>query len=164
VYKGKPTHHKLVVGPDGSKVNKSDVAGVSNIDQMVKHLRAKRPYWPIPLGDHVAPSGGSVVDVDEAQVWLHEVISNDSASSMLSGRADGHFLIRKHKPGKFVVSVVYKGNPTHHLISEVDGMWKINKAELPVTGLSAVIKHLRIKQKYWPVPLTNFESPDSIDL
>lgn len=47
-----------------------------------------------------------------------------------AGLDDGRFLVRTrdNKPGEYVLCVVYKGKPTHHLIAKNEaGIYAINK-------------------------------------
>lgn len=48
----------------------------------------------------------------------------------MAGLDDGRFLVRtrENKPGEYVLCVVYKGKPTHHLIAKnAEGIYAINK-------------------------------------
>jgi hypothetical protein len=74
-----------------------------------------------------------------------------------AGLNDGRFLCRSgKKPGDFVLCVVYKGKPTHHLMTKgEDGNYIINKKSYgPFTKPNLLIKHLgKEGLKGWPVPL-----------
>lgn len=81
---------------------------------------------------------------------------------------DGKFLLRQRpsNPSESIVSVIYKGKPTHHLVTvdEETGNLKVNKTILqpPARSLADVVDHLRIKRKYWPVPLTFGVVPEDV--
>ena len=80
-----------------------------------------------------APSGGS---------FLHEGIKKAEAEELLTalGLDDGNFLIRGSAE-KRVMSVVYKGKPTHHLVvtdPDAGGNFVINKKPFDANTLEAV--------------------------
>lgn len=56
-----------------------------------------------------------------------------------------------------MLSVCFKGTPTHHLVERVDKEhpYKIGKTELPgnIKSLAGVVSHLRKVHSYWPVAL-----------
>ena len=73
------------------------------------------------------------------------------------GLNDGQFLIRQHQdPGVYALAVTYKGKPTHHKVSKVDGVFAINNKKYGqfatldelVGGLSAASP-----PQGWPVRL-----------
>ena len=66
-------------------------------------------------------------------------------------------MVRNHTPeqGIYALSVVYKDKPSHHkVIAPAGEKAMVNKAVTPVEGILKVVAHLRERQKYWPVPLT----------
>ena len=73
-------------------------------------------------------------------------------------KVKGKFLIRaKDDSGlKFVVSVIYKGAPTHHNLvrSAVGEELKLNKVGTGCTTLPQMIEKYKAKQPKWPVPFT----------
>ena len=86
-------------------------------------------------------------------------MTNGEAEGLLSGMLNepGYFLVREHTPSLhiYVISVVYKGKPTHHRCdAPPSSQSKINKAPTGFTGLAATITAIRTKHKFWPVPLT----------
>ena len=109
-------------GTKNLTINKK-ATGCSNVKALVLKLRAKQPYWPVPLKEHLTASlemgsfgaGGAASTPAKAaatpkkaaarpssgggggsQDWLHPKMSNPDSSTMLEGKADGHFMIRVH--------------------------------------------------------------------
>ena len=75
-----------------------------------------------------------------------------------AGLDSGRFLVRtrKGKAGEYILSVVYKGKPTHHNIAKnEEGMYTINKKLVggEHDRVTSLIKHLSNKVPGWPVPL-----------
>ena len=89
---------------------------------------------------------------------LKHVLCCDAAAMLESmGLNDGQFLIRQHQdPGVYALAVTYKGKPTHHKVSKVDGVFAINNKKYGqfatldelVGGLSAASP-----PQGWPVRL-----------
>lgn len=68
----------------------------------------------------------------------------------------GKFLLRpKGKSSDFVLSVIYKGNPTHHMVIKVDGEFTLNNQSTGLSKINDVVEHYRSKRPKWPVPLTD---------
>jgi hypothetical protein len=89
-------------------------------------------------------------------------MSNDEATVLLENMPEGHFLLRNHTPaeGVYALSVVYKGNATHHKVRVPEGgNVMVNNAQTPATNLEELIEHLGEKRKYWPVALMNHVKP-----
>lgn len=92
-------------------------------------------------------------------IWLHGSISKEEADELMTkaGLDDGRYLVRSRegKKTEFVLGVVYKGRPTHHLITKVDGNYLINKKSYGTHAkVSALIATLQKKgTPKWPVPL-----------
>eukprot|EP00039_Didymoeca_costata_P018674 m.334494 g.334494 ORF g.334494 m.334494 type:complete len:517 (+) comp17366_c0_seq1:136-1686(+) len=179
-YRGKPTHH-LVTKKDGiMHVNNKNFGDFSKIEDLVSHLSSKQPGWPVPLNkpvknpEYKAPGGGtkkrkaSVSKKKDGTTkpkkpkWLHGELSQQEANDLVTqaGLDDGRFLVRSRagKKGQYVLCVVYKGKPTHHLIlkDEEDGLYRINKKSYgDFTKLKELITHLQGQGvKGWPVPLS----------
>jgi len=86
-------------------------------------------------------------------------MSNGAAGELAlsQGTGDGTFFLRPRDghPNDFVLCVVYKGKPTHHLVAEIDGGWTVNKKKygdyatidemVTALGSGTVAR--------WPVPL-----------
>ena len=70
----------------------------------------------------------------------------------------GKFLVRSKGASTdvFIISVIYKGQPTHHnLVRDGDGEeFALNKQPTGCTNISDVLEKYRSKQPKWPVPLT----------
>jgi Ca2+-binding EF-hand superfamily protein len=95
--------------------------------------------------------------------YFHGPIPKKDAETLLlangGGEVTGRYLIRAKGDGKkeFILSVVYKGKPTHHNVSLLaSGNFSINKKESKAKTLAALTKILAKKNKAlgWPVPLT----------
>ena len=102
-------------------------------------------------------------------VWLHRGISKDEAEEKLRvGTQDGHFLVRERPgaEGEYVLSLIYKGKPTHHLMKTDDnGHVSINRkvVGLPApTTLGAAIKLVTAEAvpPGWPLRLISFPPRD----
>lgn len=78
-----------------------------------------------------APAGGSAAaninPSDPPYLW-NDFITREDSEAKIAGANDGTFLIRKRKEkeGQYIMALVYKGKPTHHLMQEVDGNWTVN--------------------------------------
>jgi hypothetical protein len=80
-------------------------------------------------------TGASVKKKGKASVkkklpsWLHGAGTKEEADAALAGMNDGSYFVRRRagKTTEFVLAVVYKGKPSHHLINKVDGSYQINK-------------------------------------
>jgi hypothetical protein len=96
-------------------------------------------------------------------VWLHGSISKDVAEGLLSGKGDGTFLVRRRpNPSEFVLSLVYQGVPTHHLIAPNDsGILTINKSQYAnVSTVHQLMDTLRLPRSDWPQRLVDFVPTD----
>ena len=75
-----------------------------------------------------------------------------------NGKADeGKHLVRAgRKETELILSVIYKGKPTHHaLVIKGPGQKiKLNGKETPARELGTLLDFLRQKRPKWPVPLT----------
>ena len=92
-------------------------------------------------------------------VWLHPNISKADADDILAGCADGTFLIRRRaKADEFVLSVVYMGKATHHLVApDAAGIMAVNKQAFgDQKAIHALVDALRLPRADWPVPLGAF--------
>lgn len=185
VYKGAATHHMLVREAPGKEftLNKNPT-GKTTLADVVEHYREKRPKWPVPLKEGVTASGdgggggkspkkpasgGSSPSKpksngggDSGKEFFHGPLKKADAESKLSADGGlekaGKFLIRSKGQSKtdYILSVVYKGAPTHHsLVRESEGAeFKLNNQPTGKTKLGDVIEHYRTKRPKWPVPLT----------
>jgi hypothetical protein len=82
-------------------------------------------------------------------------------TELIDGKVDGFFLVRRfNTPEQFVISVVYRGKPTNHLVhAPTEGPSTVNKKPTGVTGIANTISLLRNMQPFWPVPLDGFVRP-----
>ena len=181
IYKGAATHHVLTRPGEGEMfaLNKqpTDATTLANV---IENYRSKRPKWPVPLTDGVpngdaaaapaapaaaaaapaASSGGGSGDLDSP--FFHGPIKKAAADALLSadGGLDvkGKFLIRSKGASttEFILSVVYKGAGTHHVLARpAEGeMFTLNKQPTDATTLADLVENYRSKRPKWPVPLT----------
>jgi len=85
--------------------------------------------------------------------------ANDLAKEHL-GTTDGNFFCRKRNDDagskEYILTVIYKGNPTQHLIEQGDGTLKINKKDSGCKTIMSLLGKCRSKQAWWPVPLKEY--------
>lgn len=167
VYKGKPTHHLMTTDDDDNiLINKKKYKETSDIEELITYLGQKRPGWPVPL-DKPAGGGGGGGGGTTGTPWLHgsNVAKEDSetllaAGGTLSPSDDGRFLIRKRADeGQFVLSLVYKGKATQHLIKPNDeGTLVVNNKPYAgkVTAIEDLVSGLAKKPAGWPVKLKEY--------
>lgn len=91
-------------------------------------------------------------------VWLHGDLTREKTEELIkaAGLDDGRFLVRSRtKKDEYVLCVVFKGNPTHHLMQKNEnGVMCINKK--PYGGhktAEGLISQLESKTAGWPVML-----------
>eukprot|EP00049_Salpingoeca_infusionum_P008471 m.139684 g.139684 ORF g.139684 m.139684 type:complete len:1260 (-) comp14026_c0_seq2:430-4209(-) len=95
-----------------------------------------------------------------APSWLHdESIDKSQAEVLLNGKQDGAFLFRARGGGAsgFIISVVYKGKPTHHLAVKPEGQssFVVNKKSYGTAEtVEQLAELLATKGTGWPAPLT----------
>ena len=141
VFKGKATHHKLLLDPETAtyKVNQKPFGSHTTLASMIKHLGTPGVKgWPVPLTTPVnagagdgGDGGGGIGSHERGFPWLHSAMNKNDAEAHLTslGNNNGQFVVRG-KPGKQLLSVVYKGKPTHHKIEDNgEGSLVINKKQ-----------------------------------
>jgi hypothetical protein len=186
VYKNKMTEHMVALDAGGvTKINRRAYwsGGVSTIGELVDRLStqpmpadpASGKVWPAPLTEgHNASTrqweavgSGSSVSSGGTPSWLHPVqsgreLTREEAEGIIrAGELPaGTFAIRERNlPGEWVLSVAYKGRPTHHLINKTeDGLLKINKKDYgntwnTISDLVATLSQPQGSVQGWPVPL-----------
>lgn len=171
MFKGKPTHHMCSQGDDGyfTVNNKSYDSQATTIKELIEHLQTKPEGWPVRLRSFVpgpteSHEPSTVLKDISAMPWLHERDVNKAKAEDLlkvKGNQHGLFLVRKHKDeGKYILSVVYKGNPTHHLCDATTGPIKVNKKQIgEASTLQELINVLQTQDiEGWPVKLTDYVS------
>ncbi|EGD78954.1 hypothetical protein PTSG_11803 [Salpingoeca rosetta] len=96
------------------------------------------------------------VQTSQSSLYYHTSTRKAEADAMLAGKPDGTFLLRPHPTGH-VLSVVYNGAPTHHLIAanKQSGMFAVNGTDTAQSTLDGVLRVLSSKQPWWPVALTS---------
>ena len=175
VFKGNPTHHALKVEDGAVTLNKKGFGGHGSIEALLAALSTKQPGWPVGLdkplhspdaaavqeSNTVADSDSEGEDNGSDTPWLHGKIDKAAAEALLlaDGGADetGKFLVRsKGAPGQYIVSVVFKGKPTHHMLSqEGSGDFTINKQPTGAASVPAAVEYLRSKRPKWPLQLAS---------
>lgn len=182
-FRGKPTHHLCNMVGGKVMINKKNVADAGTIEEAIARLTKDPlpPGWPVKLlkgcntdGSSGAPgSGGGGAAARKAskrssvsgggKPWLSGPMAKDAASNFLKTKSngdEGDFFVRPRgadHPDNYVVCVIYKGNPTHHLVTKADGKFLINNKPTGSSTLAGMIKKLSSKQPYWPVPLSERE-------
>ena len=115
----------------------------------------------------VEDGSGSSVSSGGTPSWLHPVqsgreLSREEAEGIIRAGElpSGKFVIReRNTPDEWVLSVAYKGRPTHHLINKTaDGLLNINKKDYgntwhTITDLVATLSQPEGSVPGWPIPL-----------
>eukprot|EP00040_Diaphanoeca_grandis_P028733 m.166808 g.166808 ORF g.166808 m.166808 type:complete len:781 (-) comp31439_c0_seq2:35-2377(-) len=184
VYKERPTHHLIVFNDDGLlTVNKKPYGGAKTLVELVDVLsQPTTPGWPVQL---IVPKvqsksvskptqqskpkppagggsgGGGAGGVSSDGGYLHAAMSKEEANALITSKGtgvDGNFFVRARGdgfPDEYVMCVIYRGGPTHHLIVKRDNEFFINKK--PAGGsksLDALVEFLKAPGRpSWPVPL-----------
>eukprot|EP00035_Acanthoeca_spectabilis_P017724 m.373536 g.373536 ORF g.373536 m.373536 type:complete len:792 (-) comp16690_c0_seq26:7356-9731(-) len=167
VYNRKATHHSLVKSEIGGefKLGK-ELTGFTSLKEVLIYYREARPKWPVALtylvpvrvGVQPLDKPSALVPIEEPAV--HVGISKADAEKLLAFATDGVHLVRTRDEStpqtKFILSVVYKGKPTHHpLVRPSEGeMFTLNKLPTGHNTLGGVLAQYREVQHKWPVPLT----------
>jgi hypothetical protein len=111
-------------------------------------------------------SAGSVLAGDEADatplsslVWYHPAMDRVLAEKT-AGSTEGAFFMRPRgadAPGEHLLTVVYKGKPTHHLVkADASGIFTINGKDAGgARSIPGLVKRLRKTHPFWPVALTS---------
>lgn len=179
IFRGKPTHH--MVAPDESgtlTVNKKAFGDHKSIEALIAQLGKKQPGWPValnkPAGGGGGGGGGSEAPKKATKKgdggggggggasWLHAysaAFGRPQVEEKLTnaGSDDGTFLVRSREAkGEYVLSVIFRGKPTHHLIkTDPDGKLIVNKKSFgDSTNIEQLVDTLSKKQPGWPVALT----------
>eukprot|EP00040_Diaphanoeca_grandis_P034769 m.217014 g.217014 ORF g.217014 m.217014 type:complete len:1119 (-) comp33224_c0_seq1:61-3417(-) len=169
VFKGKITKHLITVVDGGLQVGKNTF-DCKNIEVLVEKLSQPNVAgWPVQLT--AAPSNSAVTSVDtavsasdlavdESMPWLHKDIPRERAAELvMEVGKDGTFLVRSRDgTGDYAMCVVYKGKPTHHMVTpNDDGVMMVNKKTFGNTGgLAQLIAILqRPATPGWPVALSH---------
>jgi hypothetical protein len=122
------------------------------------------------MATKVGGGGGGVGGAAEEGAggrWLHGPLTKEAAEALLAqaalddevGRSDGRFLVWERSGPRtvteYVVSVIFKGKPTHHMVvSRDDGVLTINQQSFgDRRTITDLVKTLGHKQKGWPVAL-----------
>lgn len=132
VFKGAPTYHKVTRDEDSGAymVNNKGFGTHSALSSLIEHLGTSNVKgWPVPLTAPIASGGGdgggsgdgsksnARSPLQISAVWYQPAMKKEDAESHLIslGLQNGQFVVRGN-PGKQLLSVVYKGKPTHHRI------------------------------------------------
>lgn len=180
IYKSAPTHHNIAVGEAGDLTINKSPTGAANLVELEEFLRTKRKFWPVALTDGVPAGGGSPEKVAPKKLSTggsgtidssnyHKALGKAAAEDLLLANGgdavSGKYLIRKKAKTEnaYILSVIYKGAPTHHNIEcpADGGELSLNKTPTGCTSLSELEKKYTTKQPKWPVPLTEGVSSGS---
>jgi hypothetical protein len=73
----------------------------------------------------------------------------------VAGMDDGRFLVRTRPDGSWVVSVVFKGKPTHHAVAADEaGLLVLNKKTFDgASTIEALVKACGKARPGWPVAM-----------
>lgn len=148
------------------RMGKKEYAAV--LDTFLKQCIEDNVYVPDGITKAMLHIGEQLVSIglDEVKEEVKDEGGGGSAAEELKFEQDGKFLIRS-KPASttdFVLSIVYRGRPTHHVLSADGGgaEFKLVKQSTGTTTLVDFIEKYRTKQPKWPVPLTDgVPSPDA---
>eukprot|EP00041_Stephanoeca_diplocostata_P017358 m.348471 g.348471 ORF g.348471 m.348471 type:complete len:626 (-) comp20674_c0_seq1:101-1978(-) len=170
VYKGRPTHH-LVARDDEDKlcVNKKRFGtSASNIEDLIAALSKPAKGWPVMLTTYPRAPAAAATSADEDAApsegsdnpaWMHGPLSREETEALVNAVGkDGTYMVRQREgvADNYVLCVVYKGRPTHHLIaSNASGVVCVNKkaygAHKTVRGLIEALQKDGVAG--WPVAL-----------
>eukprot|EP00051_Salpingoeca_urceolata_P006125 m.81426 g.81426 ORF g.81426 m.81426 type:complete len:416 (-) comp14694_c0_seq2:234-1481(-) len=105
------------------------------------------------------------LEKDSVTPFFHGFIVKQRAEHLLADKPDGTYLVRSYTESTvnaFVLSVVFKGKPSHHLmVRERKGEpFVVNKTKLLMYTVEQVVEHLKQRRKYWPLSLTEGIKPD----
>eukprot|EP00050_Salpingoeca_kvevrii_P007153 m.294161 g.294161 ORF g.294161 m.294161 type:complete len:416 (-) comp12936_c0_seq1:83-1330(-) len=97
-----------------------------------------------------------------SSAWLHGAVNRDETEAAIleGGNEDGKFLVRLRAADRqyeFVLCVIYKGRPTHHLIvADEEGILTVNKKRFGEhRTIEELIAHLGLPNvPSWPVALS----------
>lgn len=100
------------------------------------------------LAEASRPKAAPVEDLESPACIWNNFLSREEAEGKIAGNADGTFLIRtrSENPGQFIMALVFKGRPTHHLMEKVNGIWQINKKSY---GSHATVGEVRKQTRPW---------------
>jgi len=187
VYKNRMTQHSVVLDPvnGATTINKKNYGALKSVDDIVDALsQATLPVdetqkaWPVKLTagydcftKSVVPvGGGGGGSSDQSTLSWHYPIKNGveltraQAESKLAENGEypnGKFVVRDHSPGpgEWVISVNFKGKPTHHLAKMTDGVIEVNKKTFNQnwTTIEQVVQTLSLpndeRPAGWPIRL-----------
>lgn len=67
-----------------------------------------------------------------------------------------HLFEGSEHPNDYVVAVIFKGKPTHHLAVKTAQGMKINNKPTPAKNIGQLVTLLRKKHPFWPVPIDEY--------
>ena len=162
------THHQIAKNSSGFwAVNKKTWgAEESDLVTFVERFQGSVDGWPVRLATFVPVAGGGDGGGGGGgggggyPKWLHGTMSKDDSNSLVEGQEDGtYFVFERPKDSEYVLVVVYRGKPSHHMMRRTDtGTWSINNKAIGGSHKS-VFDAITALQKPgvagWPVPLSN---------
>jgi len=121
--------------------------------------KSERPKSERPKSER--PKSNAPQNDDAAPAYYHGKLKKSDAEARLladnGSETTGRFLVRDGgTPTEWLVSVIYKGQPTHHQIVKTEaGTFSINGAVSSETSMPALVALLAKKNQdlKWPVPL-----------
>ncbi|EGD75476.1 hypothetical protein PTSG_06550 [Salpingoeca rosetta] len=124
---------------------------------------------PVIASQPAAPATTTGSASDDAHPWMHPPMTKGEADALVKkhGMKEGTFLVRPRgaaHPNEYVLTVVYKGKSTHHLLKQADkqSTFTVNGNVMPdCMRIEQVIAGLRSTKKFWPVPLQDHVPPSS---
>ncbi|EDQ86756.1 uncharacterized protein MONBRDRAFT_10525 [Monosiga brevicollis MX1] len=130
--------------------------------RLIQRLTKPLAGWPTPLsipifkGETFPPDDTPLEDIP----YFHGALPKDICDASLAkmGMKDGTYMLRLYKPNDpsiLVLTVVYKGKPTHHQVQHEATVWSINRKVLPgCTSVRRLVAALAVTHAdFWPVPL-----------
>jgi hypothetical protein len=147
--------------------NKNETTTQLALQLSLTSIDATTDYTSLPELASVQES--DVNESDEQGPWMHRGITKEEAEARLQvGKQDGHFLVRERPgvEGEFVLSLIYKGAPTHHLMRKnEDGVITINRKVVGLPAPSTLTEAIKLVTAEicpagWPLRLRSFPPCD----
>jgi len=108
-------------------------------------------------------SGATSGSIRAPPGWLHRGMTKEKAEELLAAGKDGQFLVRSTKPGAYILSITFRGKPTHHKLAKTDdGVFAANGKSYGTStkNVTQFIAALAKKPKGWPVAFVEYATAD----
>eukprot|EP00040_Diaphanoeca_grandis_P004338 m.28215 g.28215 ORF g.28215 m.28215 type:complete len:584 (-) comp15886_c0_seq1:149-1900(-) len=160
-YKGNPTHHNITEEGGKYLINGKGYGDHSSIAELLDTLSQDGVQkWPVKL---VNPINASTAASAESKYPWHPAADLEFTEATLDGKDNGSFLIRPKSlsdvgpEDRKVLSVVFRGAPTHHHLVFAAPNWTLNNDTFGAhTTIDSLVAALNVPvAKKWPVGLTN---------